>query len=367
MRLNKKPTKRFIRDIQEKSIKTRICQHLDDNCGYSTEKIDASKLPKNIYDFFTVKQNILNIAKKLWTRILKVIQQKENFIGEYICYDILNLENNEDLNYHYKTFLDELNYDATSYENSQGHNEYFDLVDRLFCSLESFLSSPLFSLENNVEHLLFTIDMPFEFNENEQVFEEKNVGQFVDQATIDFLKELKGFIFQLKFLDESVSLTKKKVVLKNRINESLKAKQYHLEKYGSTANVINPYKSTDSTTELLPEPENTSNYINKQSFNITERHDNTDNTEDYIVEPIVDDLNTSFNSNNTNILTSKLLDEPQSTSNKDTIVVGIVVTFMFLVFFIFYCVKKYNNRKKNSKNKHVGHEIEPFYDVVSSY
>ncbi|EOB12568.1 hypothetical protein NBO_411g0004 [Nosema bombycis CQ1] len=138
MRLNKKPTKRFIRDIQEKSIKTRICQHLDDNCGYSTEKIDASKMPKNFYDFFTIEQNIFNITKKFWTRILKFIQQKDSFIDEYICYDILNLENYEDLNYHYNTFLDELTYDKTPYEYPQRRYEYFVLVDKLFCSLDLF-------------------------------------------------------------------------------------------------------------------------------------------------------------------------------------------------------------------------------------
>ncbi|EOB13135.1 hypothetical protein NBO_162g0001 [Nosema bombycis CQ1] len=162
-------------------------------------------------------------------------------------------------------------------------------------------------------------------------------------------------------------LKKKKEMLENRINESLKAKQYHLKKYESQANVINPFKSKDLTTKLLSESENASNYLNNQSFNIIKKHYNIDDTGNYTVEPKVEDLNKSFGGNNTSILSSNPLAETQSTFNKGGIVVGIVITFLFLIFFIFYCMKKYNNRKKNSKNMHVSHEIEPFTTLFSFY
>ncbi|EOB15222.1 hypothetical protein NBO_7g0040, partial [Nosema bombycis CQ1] len=168
------------------------------SCNSPIDAIDTSKMSTKVLDLFNFNQKVISLTKKLWKRLLHLLDHSEVYDEEHVCFSIIDTDRCSTLN---KYFLS-LSYSRADFKrpniNSNLHNDYLDLLKRQYVSLESFLTQTLPHLALNIENLTLKIQRSYNQVLNVTSFNSANIGGEVNKAIHNYFKRLRWTIMKFK-------------------------------------------------------------------------------------------------------------------------------------------------------------------------
>lgn len=372
----------FTKNQTDKDVRRCLTENF--KCRSSPEKIKKITVPENINNLYILNRNILDLTSAFWIKLFEIIRQ-EKFLGEEnVCYDILNPENCDDLNEDYHFFTEELISYQKHYFDKQNHKNYFLLVKKLHYSVLNFLNSPLFSLKNDVEHLIIRIHKPHINDFYIEISTEEDIGiilnryvhiylELLEDLIIKFnhtylpaeINELREYVFERI---EAAKIRKMKYLNKNVFNKTatittttFPSTINHIDKLTDTFNSIDEGSAEvtqSDTTTLTPEIRSNSNhsldYTSEYLFETTNEIIISD-----LNENIIQNIDDSLNHNKTDTLFEQHEREVNVVSTNDWIIFGSVFFVLFLLLFlVYYVIKRYKSgRKRRGKNEFIRFDI----------
>jgi hypothetical protein len=258
-------------------------------------------------------------------------------------------------------------------------NESNYLLKELSDLLLGFLDSPLFSLGNNIKHLIIRIQKPDMSNVEESYIDlstEKEVDKMLNEFLIAYLQFLSDLLDRFNLTYDSLKLNNLKEVIKTRITSIKIQKKEYLKRLSVYKPILNP--TTSTTLDGSDDHSITPSIITEKTTKVTRTDHtttsdfsyNTNITTQYLTEQkftTFDDLETTksivfsdnfesslkINSSEKYNFTDRYKNVCGATSDNWIIFVSILVTLFLIVslviFLTVFIFKRYKLKKKKFK------------------
>lgn len=235
---NQQPIEPDIRDL---------CKDLSYSCNHYAKKLNTMNMSKKVLDVYTLNVNILDVTNEFWQNLLSIIDRKNKFHMEDLCFSIMNIENCDEFNKFYQNFnVESIKY-MKEYIGPENHDYYLGLVKKLFTSFDLFLQLTLPSLEKSINGILFVIDTPDGNGSfTHDYYAKPYVADLGNMMFLKYLRKLQDLFSGFKIVDPSSELIEMKEQIEFKVNRAIDA---NVEILKTTKQVINVKSSTTSTTE----------------------------------------------------------------------------------------------------------------------
>ncbi|EOB15217.1 hypothetical protein NBO_7g0035 [Nosema bombycis CQ1] len=236
----------FTKNLRKENRFTAKCADRKFKCLSFPEPNYVFSITEKIYEIYSLNQKIYELTTELWNNFLTVIHKKEFIYEKGVCYDILNPKNCDDLHIHYHIFNEKLIlYQQSYFDMPENESNY--LLKELSDLLLGFLDSPLFSLGNNIKHLIIRIQKPDMSNVEESYIDlstEKEVDKMLNEFLIAYLQFLSDLLDRFNLTYDSLKLNNLKEVIKTRITSIKIQKKEYLKRLSVYKPILNPTTST---------------------------------------------------------------------------------------------------------------------------